>query len=61
MKESIHPRLPLTGADAPLLRHGGFNSPALRVRFTRRYIRRSLRDRGGPVRRARRAHELSHE
>ena len=50
-----------SGACARVLRHGGFNSPALRVRFTRRYGRRSLRDRSMPIPRARRAHERCHE
>ncbi len=49
------------GACSRMTRDGGFNSPALRVRFTRRYGRRSLRDQGTSERRARRAHERCHE
>ena len=50
-------RPPLAGRSSRITRDGGFNSPAMRVRFTRRYGRRSLRDQRTPARRARRAHE----
>ena len=41
------------GAGPHVTPHGGFNSPAPRVCFTRRYARRSLRDQGMPESRAR--------